>query len=179
MFWPKVIFLVLAALTVGSAGIVAMSRNLVHSAFALLGTFLGVAGMYVLLSADFLAATQVLLYCGGILVLILFAVMLTDRIENVVGSNVSTARSWSFLFLWLGMLVLVVTLAGAPWFGAKAAMAVEGKILESSTAASMGRGLLLRYVLPFEAITVTILAALVGAVAIVRKEVRPPEEEDE
>ena len=71
------VFYLLAALTIGSALIVALSHNLVYSAFALLGAFMGVAGLYALLAADFVAVIQVMLYIGGILVLILFAVMLT------------------------------------------------------------------------------------------------------
>ena len=82
-----VAFTLLAALTLGSAGVVAFSKNIIHSALALLGTFLGIAGLYITLSADFLAATQVLVYVGGTLTLILFAVMLTSRIEDMKVSN--------------------------------------------------------------------------------------------
>ena len=78
-----VAFLALAALTLGSAGIVAFSKNIIHSTLALLGTFMGIAGLYITLSADFLAATQILVYVGGTLTLILFAVMLTSRIEDM------------------------------------------------------------------------------------------------
>src|SRR5512132_2493455 len=86
-----VAFLALAALTLGSAGIVAFSKNIIHSSLALLGTFMGVAGLYITLSADFLAAVQLLVYVGGTLTLILFAVMLTSRIEEVRKSNTSFA----------------------------------------------------------------------------------------
>src|SRR3954469_21803897 len=80
-------FLSLAGLTLGSAGIVAFSKNIIHSSLALLGTFVGIAGLYITLSADFLAATQILVYVGGTLTLILFAVMLTSRIEDMKVSN--------------------------------------------------------------------------------------------
>src|SRR6187549_4058037 len=80
-------FFGLASLTLGSAGVVAFSKNIIHSTLALLGTFMGIAGLYVTLSADFLAATQVLVYVGGTLTLILFAVMLTSRIEDMKVSN--------------------------------------------------------------------------------------------
>ena len=86
------VFYLLAALTIGSALIVAGSHNLVYSAFALLGTFMGVAGLYALLAADFVAVIQVMLYIGGILVLILFAVMLTHRIADVEVSNSTAGR---------------------------------------------------------------------------------------
>src|SRR5262249_21749117 len=74
-FYPLVFYL-LAAITVGSAVGVAFSNNIVYSAFALMGTLLGAAGLFVLLAADFVAVIQVLIYVGGILVLMLFAVML-------------------------------------------------------------------------------------------------------
>ena len=75
-----IVFWVFAILTVGSAAVVVSARSLIYSAFALLFTFFGVAGLYVLLGADFLAAAQLLVYVGGILVLLLFGVMLTHRI---------------------------------------------------------------------------------------------------
>ena len=177
MFWPKLVFILLAVLTVGSAAFVALSRNLLYSAFALLGTFFGIAGLYVLLSADFLAATQVLLYCGGILILILFAVMLTDKIENVRGSNVLQAGTWAHIALGIGLIALLVLLATTPWHGAEAAAAARGSALDVTSTPALGRALLLRYVLPFEAIAITILAALVGSVMIVRKEIRPEDTE--
>jgi TM2 domain-containing membrane protein YozV len=81
---PEVaIFWTLAALTVGSATVVVLARSLIYSAFALLFTFLGVAGLYLLLGADFLATTQLLVYVGGILVLLLFGVMLTHKLYDL------------------------------------------------------------------------------------------------
>ncbi|MEE8148128.1 MAG: NADH-quinone oxidoreductase subunit J, partial [Longimicrobiales bacterium] len=78
-----VVFWVFASVTVLSAAVVVLARSLIYSAFALLFTFFGVAGLYVLLGADFLAATQLLVYVGGILVLLLFGVMLTHRITDL------------------------------------------------------------------------------------------------
>ena len=83
----QVIFYALAALTVGSAMLVAFSRNIVYSTFALLGAFMGVVGIYILLAADFVAMVQLLVYVGGILVLTIFAVMLTAGIADVTVSN--------------------------------------------------------------------------------------------
>src|SRR6202050_1853492 len=76
------IFYGLALLTVGSAMLVAFSRNIVYSTFALLGAFMGVVGIYILLAADFVAMVQLLVYVGGILVLTIFAVMLTAGIAG-------------------------------------------------------------------------------------------------
>src|SRR5262245_59993474 len=82
-------FLVLSAFTLVSAGGDAFSRRILYSAFSLLGTFAGAAGLFVMLSSDFVAVTQVLIYVGGILVWIVFAVMLTNRIGDVKVSNQS------------------------------------------------------------------------------------------
>src|SRR3990172_7009771 len=78
-----VIFYFFAAITIASAAVVVFSRNIIYSAFALLFTFFGVAGIYVLLGADFIAVTQLLVYVGGILVLLVFGVMLTNRVVDV------------------------------------------------------------------------------------------------
>ena len=78
-----VVFFVFAFITVVSAFIVVFSKSIIYSAFSLLFTFFGVAGLYVLLQADFLAVTQILIYVGGILVLMLFGVMLTNKVVNV------------------------------------------------------------------------------------------------
>lgn len=86
------LFFVIAAMTVISAAGVAFSSNIVYSAFSLMGALMGVAGLYVFLAADFVAVVQVLIYVGGILVLMLFAVMLTHRIADVRVSNRSVGR---------------------------------------------------------------------------------------
>jgi len=88
------VFWIFAGLTLGSAFVVVLSRTLIYSAFALLVTFFGVAGLYVLLGADFLAATQLLVYVGGILVLLLFGVMLTHRIYDLDLRSRPSGRAW-------------------------------------------------------------------------------------
>ncbi len=88
------VFYLVAIVTVGSALMVAFSRNIIYSAFSLLGTFAGVAGLYVFLGADFVAAVQLLIYVGGILILILFAVMLTHRITDVEITNRAALSSY-------------------------------------------------------------------------------------
>ena len=90
--FSETVFAAFFLLTLVSAGIVVFSSHIVRSAFALLLTFFGVAGLYVFLGADFLAGTQVLVYVGGILVLLLFAVMLTNRIKDIQLSNESRGR---------------------------------------------------------------------------------------
>src|SRR5437762_9525165 len=104
----QVIFYFFAVLTVASAAIVVFSRSLIYSAFALLFTFFGVAALYVFLGADFLAATQLVIYVGGILILLLFGVMLTHKLYDL------DLRTETFQFF-PGLLVMAavfLTLAG-------------------------------------------------------------------
>src|SRR5258708_14689439 len=93
------VFYLIAIITVGSAAMVAFSRNIIYSAFSLLGTFMGVAGIYVFLGADFVAAVPVLIYVGGILVLILFSVMLTHRITDFEVTNRAAWRISPFFII--------------------------------------------------------------------------------
>ena len=89
------LFWLIWGLIVASAAVVAFGKNLIYSVFALMGTFLGVAGIYVFLNADFLAVTQIVVYVGGILVLLVFGIMLTNRISTARISQTSVQR-------WLG-----------------------------------------------------------------------------
>src|SRR5882672_8635701 len=106
----NVVFYVLAASAIAGAVAVAASRNIVRSAFALLAVLFSVAGLYAVMKADFIAGAQVLIYVGGILVLIIFAVMLTHRITDVKLSNDSTPGPAAFcacLCLLFSLLVVV------------------------------------------------------------------------
>src|SRR6266545_7655777 len=101
------VFYLIALITVVSAAMVAFSRNIIYSAFSLLGTFMGVAGIYVFLGADFVAAVQVLIYVGGILVLILFAVMLTHRITDVQITNRASGRIPALIVVGIFVYLLI------------------------------------------------------------------------
>lgn len=112
----NVVFYVLAGATVVGSVAVATSRNIVRSAFALLVVLFSVAGLYAVMKADFIAAAQVLIYVGGILVLIIFAVMLTHRITDVKLSNDSTPGPAAFCAcLCLLFSLVVVILFTAKW----------------------------------------------------------------
>ena len=88
----NLIFWFIALMTIISASIVVLSNNLIYSAVSLLFTLLGIAGLYVFLWADFIAITQILIYVGGILVLIIFGIMLTHRITDVTLSQSSNQQ---------------------------------------------------------------------------------------
>jgi NADH-quinone oxidoreductase subunit J len=156
-----VIFALLGIFTVGSAIVVALSRNVVYSAVALLFAFCGVAGLYVLLSADFLAATQLLVYVGGILILIMFAVFLSNRIVDVKLSNPVHFRIPALV----GSLALFGVLAST----AKAvARSITPVPVYKPTTAELGELLMTKYLLPFEVASVLLLAALIGAALLSR-----------
>ena len=160
-----VVFYLVAAITVGSAAIVAFSRNIIYSAFSLLGTFAGVAGIYVFLGADFVAGVQVLIYVGGILVLILFAVMLTHRITDIQITNRAVGRLPALVLTGIFILLLVQTIQETSWV--KAAQPAY-----APTTGGIGDLFLGTYLLPFELASLVLLAALIGAVVLSRKEVR-------
>jgi NAD(P)H-quinone oxidoreductase subunit 6 len=159
------LFYLLAAVTIGFAAITVFSRNIVHSAFALVGSFTGVAGIYVALAADFLAIVQVLLYVGGIVVLTLFAVMLTHRIADVKISNRSVGRLPALLIVALVGGTMTRVALTTQWHTAT-------PVDPQPTTASIGNLFLSTYVLPFELASVVLLGALIGAVVLSRKELR-------
>ncbi len=157
----QAVFYLLAILTVGSAAIVAFSRNVVHSAFALLGTLVGVAGIYALLAADFLWVIQLLLYVGGILVLTLFAVMLTQGIADVSISNRAVGRAPALVISAVAAAVMIFAVFKTPWHQA-------AKVMVGPTTYGIGNAFLDTYALPFELASIILLAALIGAVVISR-----------
>jgi NADH-quinone oxidoreductase subunit J len=134
------------------------SKNIIYSAFSLLFTFFGVAGLYVLLYADFLAITQVMIYVGGILVLILFGVMLTSKLISI-DLKTGTIQAVPALIL---AAVVAGTLAGlfySTWKGTP----TPAPVVESTTTVAIGELLMTTYLLPFEIASVVLVVALIGA----------------
>jgi NADH:ubiquinone oxidoreductase subunit 6 (subunit J) len=163
--FPDLVFLLMALLIVVCGGIVVFSRNIVHSAFALLGTFSGVAGLYGLAQSNFLAAVQLLVYVGGILIIILFAIMLTRGIQNAAVSNPSTGLIPATIFGLIMAVSLIFIAVRFPWKPA-------GTAPNSISTELIGESLLTKYLIPFEVLSVLLLAVLVGSVMIIRKEMK-------
>lgn len=161
------IFWFFAAVTLSSAAVVVFSRNIIYSAFSLLFTFFGVAGIYVLLSADFLAITQLLVYVGGILVLLVFGVMLTNRVVSV------EMKTGTMQVLPASVVIALAagTLCGVFYVTDWRVIASENAL--PTTAGELGRMMMTTYLLPFEVASVVLLVALVGAAMIARKGRRP------
>jgi NADH-quinone oxidoreductase subunit J len=158
-----IIFWFFAVVTLASAAVVVFSRNIIYSAFSLLFTFFGVAGIYVLLAADFIAVTQLLVYVGGILILLVFGVMLTNKVVDV------EMKTGTLQVLPASM---VVALTAGSLFGVF--YVTDWRIIPSenalpTTADTLGRMLMTSYLLPFEVASVVLLVALIGAAMISRK----------
>jgi NAD(P)H-quinone oxidoreductase subunit 6 len=163
-----VLFYLFAALTIGGAAAVALSKNILYSALGLLAALMGAGSLYVFVSADFLAVTQLLVYIGGVLVLILFAVMLTNRITEVNISNTSLGLGGGVALLVATVPVLVFVAVATPW-DAKASPGL------APTTRDIGNAFLTRWLLPFELASLILLATLIGAVVIARKELKQDE----
>jgi NADH-quinone oxidoreductase subunit J len=160
----EVAFLLLAV-SGGLAGLlVVTSRNVVHAALWLVVALASVAGMYLLLAAPFVAFVQVIIYVGAIVVLLLFGIMLTRApVGRRVLDNSPRARVGAFAVGAGVFVMLTVFLAGA--------FADERISIQAATAtAALGTSLFRNYVLPFEAVSVLLLAALVGAIVLARRD---------
>ena len=161
----EAVFYLLATFTVVCALGVALSHNIMYSAFALMGTLLGVAGTFVMLGSDFLGVVQLLVYVGGILVLTIFAVMLTHRIADVKVSNRAVGRPLALVLVG-GVLAWMVKVGTAATWTVKAAGSPE------PTTYGIGNAFLTDYALPYEVASLVLLVALIGAVVVSRKEIR-------
>jgi NADH:ubiquinone oxidoreductase subunit 6 (subunit J) len=156
----NIIFWFFVALTIISAIVVVFHKRIIYSAFALLFTFLGVAALYIYLSADFLAASQVLIYVGGILTLIIFGVFLTTKITTLDIPQQTHQRYLALIPLVLigGGLILVILKTNWRNWPMETAPTTQG----------IGQLLLTDYLLPFEVASILLLAALIGAMRLAR-----------
>jgi len=159
-----VVFYVFALVTIGSSAVVVFSKNIVYSAFALLFAFFGVAGLYALMMADFLAVTQLLIYVGGILVLVLFGVMLTTNVLDVQLRSGTMHILPALLIVGALAAVLFMVFWSTDWTLVRELASVE------QTGPEIGELFLTRYLLPFEIASVILLVALIGAAMIARRE---------
>ena len=154
-------FWALAGLTLGSAAMIILVRSLLHAVLFLILSFVGVAGLYITLSADFVAVTQVLIYAGAIAVLLIFAVMLTPRSSRDNAGN----------FLQLPALLLSgLVVAGVTFVVIQTDWREATRGPFDSTATAIGNALLSPFVLPFEIASVLLVAAMIGAIVLVRED---------
>jgi len=164
-------FILLALLTIVPAIWVVFSPNIVHAGFALLFTLMGVAGLFAFMGADFSAVTQVMVYVGGVLVLVLFTVMMT-RVPHGEKRNRGLDRFVpAAVFASLVFAVLYKVITAVPWNGSATA--------PEATIAEIGVNLMTNYIFPFEYVSLVLLAAMIGAAILVRESKPSDAHEDE
>ena len=153
---------VLAVLILGSGVGVVLARNLFHSVLWLALTLTSTAGVFLLLHAEFLAAAQVLLYAGGVVTIVVFAIMLTERLVGESVAQMNRGIAW-------GLCVAVGVFAAIALVVWRAPMRPPGGAAGLTTA-GLGGDLLTTWVLPFEALAILLVAALLGALYLARVE---------
>jgi NADH-quinone oxidoreductase subunit J len=172
--FAQLLFLLSAILTVGGAIAVAVTKNIMHSCVFLLASLIGMAGLYATLGADFVAVTQIMVYVGGIVILMLFAVMLTggkdfvSRAQNLLGLAPAMGNKWTYV---VGSLVGLVFLATNVKLIMNIIHVNAPKTFGTefpSTVNQIGHLLVKEHVLAFELSSVLLLGALVGAAIIAR-----------
>ncbi len=163
MNFYDIIFYLFAAITLVSAVVVVNAKNIIHAAFSLLLTLFGVSGIYILLGADFLAIVQIMVYVGGILILLLFGVMLTNKITNV---EIRTGVVYVFpaiIVVGAFTAILFSVITSTNWH--------TGSFeIPQTTTKMLGHLLLTDYVLVFELLAILLLIALIGAASIARRD---------
>ena len=165
----KLILLIAELVTIGSAVVVAINPNILYSAVFLLFSFLGVAVMYLFAGADFLAGVQIVVYVGGVTILVLFAIMLTQWLYRLKLKDIQSKFIAPLIVLPLSIVFFLFK--GLVELGQMVKAAPPEKMAEfgaSPKTAEIGKALLGSHVLPFEAITILLLGALVGAVWLAR-----------
>jgi NADH-quinone oxidoreductase subunit J len=161
-----IIFIFFSLLTIGSALFILFTKNVIHAAFALLTAFLGIAALFVFAGADFMAVSQIVIYIGGVLVLILFGIMISKRMpgksSSVVTENKRIKRASIAGFVLFAILC----------YGIKESEFSElsrlrnQEMLGGSTLKTIGENLMTDFVLPFEVSALLLMAALMGAAFI-------------
>lgn len=154
------LFILVAVLTLGGGLGVVLTRNVVHAALALLLSLFAVAGVYLILFAEFLALVQVLIYGGAVIIVLLFAIMLTRTGEY---PRISDNRQWPLAAVAaLGMLGVLI-----PSFLINA---VEDTEAQNPAFSDLANSLFTRWAIPFEIASLVLLVALIGAIIIARSD---------
>jgi NADH:ubiquinone oxidoreductase subunit 6 (subunit J) len=183
MSLETLIFYAFALLTAGSALALAMSRNVIYAAWILFAVLFGMAGMYVFAGAEFLAMSQIIIYVGGILIVILFGVMLTQKIRGD-GPRTGLINLLPGALLAVALFAALLVLIQSVDFNSALPGLEDPELARSGTRAAetdlsaIGKGTVTQYLLPFELISILLLAALVGAAYLTRK-YQPKSEQEE
>ena len=164
-------FGILSVTMIASALGVVLLSNIVYSAFLLGGVFVSIAGLYLLLNADFVAAAQVLIYVGAVNVLILFAIMLVNKREDFAPIANRWIRQVSTALVCIGLFALLSTMVLAtPW-----AVYTGTAVVGNNSVVEIGMHFFSDFLLPFELASVLLLMAMVGAIILARRDYIPDE----
>ncbi|GAB6180620.1 NADH-quinone oxidoreductase subunit J [Desulfotomaculum defluvii] len=160
--YELIAFVLLSGLVLGSALLVVTLRNLVHSVLWLIVTFIGIAGTFVLLSADFVAAVQVLVYAGAVCIMIVFGVMFVQRPDMENSNPINGRYKIAFpvvggLFVCIGLLM-----ARSQWI-------ISEQAVPEKTVQALSPILLHDYTIPFEVAAILLTVALTGALLLVKE----------
>lgn len=160
----QIIFIIVAAGILGAALMVVTTRNLIHAALWLILTLFGVAILFVILNATFLAVVQVIVYIGAIAILMIFAVMLTRRMFQDKGQQVN--RNWWIAAIISAVMMIVLMYALTSWSDMASALPVSE--ISNDSVRDLGIALVSpnAFVIPFEVASILLLAALIGAIMI-------------
>jgi NADH-quinone oxidoreductase subunit J len=159
----NVVFLVIALAMVGSAVLVVTSRNVVHAALMLVVALAGAAALFLMLGAEFVAWTVVLVYIGAVVVLFLFGIMITRAPTRVDSVRLDHKRRWPALVVAVGTFATIATVT---------TIAFEDERMPEGVARTgdLGEVLFSRFVVPFEVVSFVLLAALIGGIVLARKD---------
>jgi NADH-quinone oxidoreductase subunit J len=159
-------FLALSFLTCGSAFFMLWTKNVLHAALAMFLTMLGLAGIYVLAFADVMAVSHLMIYVGGVLILILFGIMMTGQRNSKAGdaNELFTEQKGRFWAFFIGLTVFF----GLSWLLGQQSFYAFTDVDRHSKLGQVGLGFMLEYSFPFELTGVFLLIALVGATYIAK-----------
>ncbi|GAA2456849.1 NADH-quinone oxidoreductase subunit J [Actinomadura vinacea] len=172
MTGQEIVFALLGVVTVGSAILVVTTRQLVHAALWLVVSFGALAGGYLVLTAEFVAWVQVLIYVGAVVVLLLFGIMLT-RAPIGESAELDSGNRWAALAVAGATAAVLVTVMVMGFGDASIRLRAGG-----GSAEALGAGVFRTWVLPFEVLSVLLLASLVGAIVLSRSDIGPDAPDD-
>ena len=163
------VFIIVAGMALTGAIFMVSVQNIVRAVLAMILSFVGIAGIYLVLEAEFLAAIQVLVYVGAVAVLVLFAVMLTQRVADP-NKPANNNQAWLAFTVALAMFgILSAVFAPIKWPSLPALPGVASGAEPVTSVMNMGTQLLGAYVIPFEVASVVLLVALLGAIMLARE----------
>ena len=160
--WDDVLFLTLGAVMLGAGILVVTMRDIIRCGLAMIVCFAALAGIYVMAGSPLVAAAQVLVYIGAISVLVLFAIMLTQTKAGPSRLVFHSQAGWSGVLSIILAVILVVAVTGTAW--------PEGPALAATKTQELARTLFGEFVLPFEIVSVLLLAAVIGGVFLAKRE---------